>query len=101
VDLNIFAGLSRVSMATFDIAPCFAIHIMSVRDVALNRPIRAQDDPKFPCFDMRTAQKGANDWNVILSADRAYVKPVKRCLSRWTNGFRRRRAEHANKIFFS
>src|SRR5262249_58897139 len=88
-------------MATFDIAPGFAIHIMSVSDVAFDRPIRAQDDPKFPCFDMCTAQKGANDWNVILSADRAYVKPVKRSFSRRTDGLRCRRTEEANKIFFS
>src|SRR6266700_7608374 len=50
---------------------------------------------------MCTPQKRPNDWNVILSADWAYVKPVKRSLSRWTNGFRCRRAEDANKIFFS
>src|SRR6266436_5550302 len=88
-------------MATFDVAPGFAIHIMSVSDVGFDRPIRVQDDPKFPCFDMCTAQSRADYRNVILSADRPYVKPVKRSLSRWTNGFRCRRAEDANKIFFS
>src|SRR5215471_20029371 len=97
-DLNILIGV-RGMIATFDVAPGFAIHIMSIRDVALDWPIRAQDDPEFPPVHMCTAQNRTNDWNVILSADRACIKPVKCHLSRRTNRSCCGRAEGANKIF--
>ena len=99
-DLDVLVGLRGVTVATFDVALGFAVHIMSVCDVAFNCSIRAQDDPKFPRFNMCTAQSWAKDWNVILSADRADPKPVKRCVSWWTNRFRCGRTEGANKVFF-
>ena len=73
---------------------------MSICDVALDFPTRAQDHPKFPRCNVRNAQSRANDWNVVLSADRAGVKPVKRNLSWWTDRFCCGRTEGANKIFF-
>ena len=85
---------------TFDVTLGFAIHIMSMSDVAFHFPIRAHDDPKFPRFNVRATQSRANDWNVILSADRACVEPVKRDLSWWTDRFCCGRAEGTNKIFF-
>jgi len=87
-------------MTAFDVAPGFPIHIMSIGDVALDFTTRTHDHPKFPRSNLRTAQSRANDWNVILSADRAYVKPVKRPLFWWTDRFCCRRAEDANKILF-
>jgi len=92
--------LWRGIMTTFDIALGFPIHIMAIGDVALDFPMRAHDHPKFPRSNLRTAQSRANDWNVILSSDRAYVKPVKRDLSWWTGRFCCGRAESANKILF-
>src|SRR4030095_967167 len=93
------SGFSRI-ITTFDVALGFPIHIMSICDVAFDFAIRAQDDPKFPRFNMRTAQSRANDWNVILRGDWACVKPVKRHLSWWTDRFCCGRAKGANKIFF-
>ena len=88
-------------MTAFDVALRFPIHIMSICDVALDFSTRAQDHPKFPRFNMRAAQSRANDWNVVLSADRACVKPVQRNLSWWADRFCRGRAKGANEIVFS
>src|SRR5439155_17408812 len=88
-------------MTVFDRALDFPILIMLICDVALDSPARANHHPEFPCFNLRTAQSRANDWNVVLSADRARVKPVKRRLPRRTDRFCCGQAESANKILFS
>jgi hypothetical protein len=87
-------------MTVFDRALDFPIRIMLICDVALDSPIQAHHHPEFPCFNLRTAQSRANDWNVVLSADRARVKPVKRRLPRRTDRFCCGQAESANKILF-
>src|SRR5436305_1922546 len=95
---NILARLNG-GITAFNEPRGLPVHIMSVRNITFDWPIRAQNHPKFPRSHMRAAQKGANDRNVILSADRACIKPVKRHLSGRTDGSCRGRAEDANKIF--
>jgi hypothetical protein len=87
-------------MTIFNVPPDFPIRIMLICDVALDLPPRAHDHPEFPRYNLITAQSRANDWNVVLSADRTRVKPVKRPLSYWTERVCRGRAENPNKILF-
>src|SRR5713101_694617 len=87
-------------MSICDVALDFPIHIMSICDVALDFPIQAHHYPEFPRFNLHTVQSRADDWNVVLSADRARVKPVKRRLSLWIDRSCCGRAESPNKILF-
>ena len=98
-ELNILP-VSVGIMTIFDIAPDFPIRIMLICDVALDLPTRAHYHPEFPRFNLRAAQSWANDRNVVLSADRGRVKPVKRRLFFRTDRLCCWWAESPNKILF-
>src|SRR3954466_13978542 len=97
---DILAGLNG-GIPAFNEPRGLPVHIMSVRNITFDWPIRAQNHPKFPRSHMRAARERANDWNVILSADRACIKPVKRHLSGRTDRRFRGRSEDPDKIGLS
>lgn len=88
-------------MIPFDVPLGFSVHIVVISDITPDFPIGVQHNPKFPRSDVRTPQSRTNDWDVVLSADRTSVKPIKRHFSGWTHRFCCRRPKSSNEIFFS